>query len=285
MKSDGERNQEHQRYARRLAKLEAQSAAAFDRRRRYQEQGIGSRVMGIKRAQRVDNSRRVLSILVPFLIIMLLALYIVSPLSKIKKIQVTGNQDLSAAKVESAAQIKKGALIWRVLFQQKKLEQTAQKEKANPQVKTLKVSLTGPQSIKIQVTEYPIIGVIEHNGVNQLLIGNGRLTPVKNRSISNFVRYAGFEHHEKIMQQTARQIGRLPAAIRGGISEVTFAPTTSDTKRLRIYMNDGNEILVRSDNLNQKMRYYPSIASKMKANGVVDLQYGAFSYSYGTKDE
>lgn len=283
MKSDEERNQEHQRYARRLAKLEAQSAAAFDRRRRYQEQGIGSRVVGIKRAQRVDNSRRVLSILVPFLIIMLLALYIVSPLSKIKKIQVTGNQDLSAAKVESAAQIKKRALIWRVLFQQKKLEQTAQK--ANPQVKTLKVSLTGPQSIKIKVTEYPIIGVIEHNGVNQLLIGNGRLTPVKNRSISNFVRYAGFEHHEKIMQQTARQIGRLPAAIRGGISEVTFAPTTSDTKRLRIYMNDGNEILVRSDNLNQKMRYYPSIASKMKANGVVDLQYGAFSYSYGTKDE
>ena len=161
MKSDEERNQEHQRYARRLAKLEAQSAAAFDRRRRYQEQGIGSRVVGIKRAQRVDNSRRVLSILVPFLIIMLLALYIVSPLSKIKKIQVTGNQDLSAAKVESAAQIKKGALIWRVLFQQKKLEQTAQK--ANPQVKTLKVSLTGPQSIKIKVTEYPIIGVIEHN--------------------------------------------------------------------------------------------------------------------------
>ncbi len=283
MKSDEERNQEHQRYARRLAKLEAQSAAAFDRRRRYQEQGIGSRVVGIKRAQRVDNSRRVLSILVPFLIIMLLALYIVSPLSKIKKIQVTGNQDLSAAKVESAAQIKKGALIRRVLFQQKKLEQTAQK--ANPQVKTLKVSLTGPQSIKIKVTEYPIIGVIEHNGVNQLLIGNGRLTPVKNRSISNFVRYAGFEHHEKIMQQTARQIGRLPAAIRGGISEVTFAPTTSDTKRLRIYMNDGNEILVRSDNLNQKMRYYPSIASKMKANGVVDLQYVSFSYSYGTKDE
>ena len=283
MKSDEERNQEHQRYARRLAKLEAQSAAAFDRRRRYQEQGIGSRVVGIKRAQRVDNSRRVLSILVPFLIIMLLALYIVSPLSKIKSIQVTGNQDLSAAKVESAAQIKKGALIWRVLFQQKKLEQAAQK--ANLQVKTLKVSLTGPQSIQIKVAEYPIIGVIEHNGINQLLIGNGRLTPVKNRSISNFVRYAGFEHHEKIMQQTARQIGGLPAAIRGGFSEVTFAPTTSDTKRLRIYMNDGNEILVRSDNLNQKMRYYPSIASKMKENGVVDLQYGAFSYSYGTQDE
>lgn len=283
MKGDEERNQEHQRYARRLAKLEAQSAAAFDRRRRYQKQGIGSRVVGIKRAQRVDNSRRVLSILVPFLIIMLLAMYIVSPLSKIKNIQVTGNQDLSAAKVESAAQIKKGALIWRVLIQQKKLEQTAQK--ANPQVKSLKVSLTGPQSIKIKVAEYPIIGVIEHNGVNQLLIGNGRLAPVKNRSISNFVRYAGFEHHEKVMQQTARQIDRLPAAIRGGISEVTFAPTTSDTKRLRIYMNDGNEILVRSDNLNQKMRYYPSIASKMKANGVVDLQYGAFSYSYGTQDE
>ena len=87
------------------------------------------------------------------------------------------------------------------------------------------------------------------------------------------------------MQQTARQIGSLPSAIRDGISEVTFAPTTSDAKRLRIYMNDGNEILVRSDNLNQKMRYYPSIASKMKENGVVDLQYGAFSYSYDNQDE
>ena len=256
---------------------------AFDRRRRYQKQGIGSRVKGIKHAQQISNTRRVLSVLIPFVIILLLALYIVSPLSKITSIQVTGNQDLTAAKVESAAQIKKGALIWRVLSQQKKLEQTA--KKANPQIKSLKVSLTDPQSIRIKVTEYPIIGVIEHNGVNQLLIGNGRLSPVKNHSISNFVRYAGFGHHEKIMQQTARQIGSLPSAIRDGISEVTFAPTTSDAKRLRIYMNDGNEILVRSDNLNQKMRYYPSIASKMKENGVVDLQYGAFSYSYDNQDE
>lgn len=283
MNSDEKSNQEHQRYARRLAKLEAQSAMAFDRRRRYQKQGIGSRVKGIKHAQQISNTRRVLSVLIPFVIILLLALYIVSPLSKITSIQVTGNQDLTAAKVESAAQIKKGALIWRVLSQQKKLEQTA--KKANPQIKSLKVSLTDPQSIRIKVTEYPIIGVIEHNGVNQLLIGNGRLSPVKNHSISNFVRYAGFEHHEKIMQQTARQIGSLPGAIRAGISEVTFAPTTSDAKRLRIYMNDGNEILVRSDNLNQKMRYYPSIASKMKENGVVDLQYGAFSYSYDNQDE
>lgn len=280
---DERKNQEHQRYAERLAKLEARSVKAVDRRHRYQEQGIGSRVAGIKHEQRVSNSRRVLSLLIPFLLILLLALYIISPLSKIRTVQVTGNHDLTVAEVQQASKIKNGALIWRVLDQQKQLQTQARKN--NPQIKTLQVKLTGPQSVRVVVTEYPIIGIVERNGVNHLLIGNGKLCSVKNKKITNFVRYAGFNNHDKILRQTARQIASLPTAIRNGISEVTYAPTTLDNKRIRIYMNDGNEVLVRSDNLAKKMSYYPSIASKMSKNGVINMQVGAYSYSYGTAGE
>lgn len=283
MAKDQSQNSEHQKYAQRLAKLEAQSATAFDRRRRYLQKGIGQRVVGIKRDQRANNTKRVLSVLGPFLVVMLVAIYTVSPLSKINQIKVTGNSSLTAQEVMQASQIKKGAWIWRVVDQQAKIQTAARQ--ANPQVKTLRVKLTGLRSVEVKVTEYPIIGLIEHQGKNKLLIGSGRYSEVGDKDIANYIRYAGFERHEKVMRQTAKQLGELPSSIRGGISEVIFAPTTTDNLRLRLFMNDGNEVLVRSDNLKQKMSYYPSISSKMKEKGVIDLQYGAYSYPYDTKSE
>ena len=77
----------------------------------------------------------------------------------------------------------------------------------------------------------------------------------------------------------------MPKYIRQSISEVSYSPTKLNPDRLKLIMNDGNTVLVRADTLGEKMKYYPSIVSKMKGNGIIDLQYGAYSYNYGNKQK
>lgn len=47
-------------------------------------------------------------------------------------------------------------------------------------------------------------------------------------------------------------------------------------------MNDGNTVYATMDTFGSKINYYPGIAAQMPTKGVVDLQYGAYSYAYGT---
>lgn len=274
-------SREHARYAERLAILE--SRRVIDGREQFKKraQGLRHDLTGLQRYRLKSNLSRVLALVIPFTLVLLLMLYVVSPLSKVTRVQVVGNQELSAGAVQAASGIKPGAFIWRVLDQQRTLAQQAQT--SNPQIKSLKVALIGPQAVRVSVREYPVIGLVNHNGRQQLLLGNGKYRPVKGR-VDNFVTYAGFQHQPRLLKTTAQQVGHLPAMVRQGISEVTYSPTTVDHQRLRLYMNDGNTVYVRASQVAKKLAYYPSITVNMKQNGVVDLQFGAYSYDYGRKD-
>ncbi len=48
-------------------------------------------------------------------------------------------------------------------------------------------------------------------------------------------------------------------------------------------MTDGNTVLATLKTFGKKMIYYPGIAAQMQTKGIIDLQYGAYSYGYGSK--
>lgn len=279
MRSDG---QEHERYAERLAMLESRSVIDGRQQFKKRARGLKRDLTSLQRYRLKSNLSRTLALVIPFTLVLLVMVYVVSPLSKLTRVQVVGNQGLSVHEVESASGIKPGAFIWRVLDQQAVIAHGAQRK--NPQLKDLRVTMTGPRAVRVTVQEYPVIGLANHNGRQELLLGNGKYRPVTGRRVANFVTYAGFRHQPQLLKTTAKQVGRLPLMVRQGISEVTYSPTTVDHQRLRLYMNDGNTVYVKADQLAKKLAYYPSITANMKQNGVVDLQFGAYSYDYGQKD-
>ena len=50
-------------------------------------------------------------------------------------------------------------------------------------------------------------------------------------------------------------------------------------------MRDGNTVYGDLNTIGDKMGYYPAIAASMKNKGIIDLQVGAYSYDYGSKDK
>lgn len=93
---------EHHKYSQRLTELEKRSAAAQQRQqqRKPSKTHVGNKIRGIKIKRYVSNGERVLKLVVLFSVILLSMLYIISPLSKITTLHVTGNHDLTKEQVE-----------------------------------------------------------------------------------------------------------------------------------------------------------------------------------------
>lgn len=273
-------NNDNQRFSRRLSELAARGVKSAEHIEQHAQQHISTEAAHLNSVRRVANRHRLLSILIPFSLILLFALYIVSPLSQVKTVEVVGNDELSKQAVMNATGVRPGRYMYGLIDQQKKIEQQA--KTANHQVASVKIRLVGWRKLRLTVTENKILGLIIVHGQQRYLLTNGSWAPVSGR-VPNDVTYENFNGHVKELQQTARQLGKLPRSIRQGISTVRYSPTKVNPQRIKLFMNDGNTVLLTKNNLAEKMNYYPSIASQMNGNGVVDLQVGAYSYNYGDK--
>lgn len=279
----GEQAPEHKKYSQRLSELEKRSAAARQRqlKKKPPKAHIGNKIRGIKAKRYLFNGERVLKLVLLFTVILLLMLYIISPWSKINSLQVSGNNDLSVRQVEKETKIYPGRFIWGVYLSRHHLVKEAKYN--NPQIKDLQITVTGPQSVKIVVKENALLGTAVLNNDTYAVLANGHLQ--RSRVAANGTAYKRFDGHKAELEKTAAQIGKLKAAVRNGISSVNYQPTKEYPHRLIIYMRDGNTVYADLNTVGDKLAYYPGIAASMKEKGVIDLQVGAYSYSYGSHDE
>ena len=84
------------------------------------------------------------------------------------------------------------------------------------------------------------------------------------------------------VKKLAKEYVLLELTLRQNISQIIFSPNKDNANRLIIIMNDGNTVYATLNTFGEKINYYPGIAAQMPAKGIVDLQFGAYSYAYGT---
>lgn len=271
---------EHERYQGILRNLSQRTHDADDVNVKKRGADLHQSTPRFTKTLRQGNRERLLSLLIPFSLIFLGAIYVLSPFSKVAQITVAGRQNLTASQVTQATTIKQGDFIWRWYYQRDQISSIARRH--NRQIDRVKLELTGPRSLKIVVKEYPIVGLVQQPHGNRYLLASGKYIPAPAKP-KTFIRYQGYGKHTKLLTKTAQQVGQVSAPIRNGISEIVYSPVAENPERVIIYMNDGNTVYVRLSTLATKLRYYPSITSKMKQKGVVDLQYAAYSYAYGSQ--
>ncbi|MCC4367893.1 cell division protein FtsQ/DivIB [Limosilactobacillus reuteri] len=274
---------EHHKYSKRLTELEKRSAAAQQRqqKKKLSKTHVGNKIRGIKIKRYVSNGERVLKLVILFSLILLFMIYIISPLSKINTLHVTGNHDLTKEQVEKNTNIYPGRFIWGVYLTRHQLIKQAVRK--NPQIKSLRIEVTGPQSLRISVKENALLGTAVMNNDTYAVLADGQLQRTK--TADNGIAYKRFDGHKKALAATAAQLGKLKPAIRNGISSVSYQPTKEYPDRVIIYMRDGNTVYGDLNTIGDKMGYYPAIAASMKNKGIIDLQVGAYSYDYGSKDK
>lgn len=268
---------EHRRYSQRLARLEKQNNSGQAR----EHQPISNKVVGIKKQRRNSSKKRISVLVWIFGLVLLVMIYIISPLSKVTDITISGNNELSNERVEKATTIWRGRLIWTAFFAQRHLEHEAKIR--DPQIRSLKVKLRGPQSVHVAITENNLLGEGQIGKQKYAVLTNGQLqlTTAQNTNID----FKGFEKNREQLKILGQQLGKLKPVIYHGISSIEYQPTKESPHQIILYMKDGNTVKANLTNVGDKLKYYPSILTKMKGQGVVDLRVGAYSYDYGSKDK
>jgi len=204
---------------------------------------------------------------------------LLSPISAVKNIEVTGNSDLSKKEVLAAAKIHSRMSISELFTEQHFFIDSAKK---NPQISQLQIKYLAANVVQIHVKEIVKVGFVKVNDKYYYVLADGRYiaAPLGEFDQRNLPLYDNFKSHAKLKLVT-QQVGELSPALRNGISEVLWSPTKENAARVMLIMDDGNEVLVNANSLAKNMQYYPGMAVQVTEKGVVDLQVGAYFQPYG----
>lgn len=226
--------------------------------------------------------RRLLLIIAILSVPLLLAIYYVSPLSKLAAVTVIGAQAADEAQVAQAADFKVEAELWPQFFQRQ--EHIAAIKQANPRVKDVQISIQRLNHFQIDVTEYREVAFLAENNEYAPILENGKVMPEKQANAEANLPILENFTDETLIKNTLTQYDKLSQEIKAGISQIKSTPTDNNPELLTLFMNDQNQVIISVSNLAKQMKYYPQVAKDMTAKGVVDMEVGIYSYPYGSEE-
>ncbi|MFK5705117.1 cell division protein FtsQ/DivIB [Ligilactobacillus sp. LYQ139] len=225
--------------------------------------------------------RRALVLVIGFSFAVMVTVISVLPISRISSVRVTGTDNATGQAIVQASQLQPRQSLIMVYPRMVAVDRQI-KQKVNS-VRSVTVQIVGRQVV-LRVREYPIVGYQRKAGQYYKVLASGAVGQTKIQRINgNYPIFYGFKPRE--LRAMAAQVNRLPIKVRQAISEIHAQPNRIDPQRVHLYMNSGNEVIARVDTFAAKMKYYPVIAAKMKANGVVDFEVGAYSYPFSDKNK
>ncbi|KRL01417.1 cell division protein FtsQ/DivIB [Liquorilactobacillus capillatus] len=241
----------------------------------FKRERIGNKLPDLVRQRRKILYRHLTFNLVLFLVLGLIALYLILPISKVQKLMVSGTDQLTQKAIIKAGGVRTDNLIIKVLLNEEKIK-TSVKEKVT-EIKDVKLVIKGT-TVNYKVKEFPIVGYVAEKGKYYRLNSRGEVSKVRrDEAQGNYPLYYDFRNQRRLAA-LAKQIAGLPSNLRSAISEIHYTPSDVNSEKIKIYMNDGNEVIASISTLAQKMVYYPSIKAKASNKILVDFEVGAYSY-------
>lgn len=218
----------------------------------------------------------------------IISLYYISPLSRLDTVVVAGNATVPKEAIVQATSLKKNMDFW-----QARLDQDIPTEikQELPRIKSVKVSTTHLNSVKLTVEEYDEVAYVKTKQGYQLVLEDGTLE----RSVINdqklnqtYPILIGFKSN-KMRVKLIQMYNQISPSIQKKIKEIHYTPTKKNQEKITLYMKDDNQVIGSIFDLNDKIGYYPEVVKEMEKNGdipgVVDMIVGIYSYSLETKEK
>src|SRR5699024_2813027 len=195
---------------------------------------IEDRIPKLKEARKKKANRRLVFYLSIFFLLISIIVYLQSPLSQVKHIEVNGNKVLTDKEVIQKSGLALDANIWVVQKQgmKKKIEE-------HPVVEQVEVHRKLPQTIQVNVKEHRIIGYknakndYHHVLQNGMIITNEKITNRGDGPLLNDFK------EDAYLERMSSELNDVPDDIFNLISEITWTPTEKNKYKILLYMNDG----------------------------------------------
>lgn len=241
----------------------------------------------LKQLRKRKMRKRLWLLLSLFSFAILLIIYFQSSLSHVNVIDIKGADEVTEQSVIDASDIRSGDDLWHPVLFQKELAKSIQEKL--PQVKSVKVSLSGLNSLTISITEYKTVAYLSHEDQYYNILENGKILKESRKvTLGNKLIVRNFEEGEAL-DQFIDGLEELSPKIQNTISEVSYEPTDTNKYLINLYMNDGNKVIASIPDFYERLKYYAGIVEAIKEQrgnqkGVVDLEVGGFFEPYGSQN-
>ena len=220
---------------------------------------------------------RALPILFFSSILLILAVYFISPYSKLKNIEVMGNKHLSKTEVLAASSIQKNDYTLTTYLSQKAHAKNI--KLSSLWVEKAEIVYQFPVTFKIKVTEYRVVAY-DYSGEQYFPVlssGEEISSPVKKSQLPKS--YIRLDFSDKAMlKKFVQQLSGISDTIKSEIQTVQHTPSKATEDLLTITMTDGNKVLVPLSEVAKKLPYYEKIKPQLTETSVVNMEVGIFSY-------
>lgn len=235
---------------------------------------LEDRIPKLKEQRRKKANRRFIFYITLFFILILVIVYVQSPLSRISHIEIKGNNYTSKSKILSKTKLSEHPHYWDV--NPGKVES---KVESIPTIKKAQVNKAFPGTVTIQLTEFQRIAYLDKNGTYYPILENGTLRDplAKGKLPVNAPILIGWNEN-KALDHMAEQLSKTPPGILHAISEIHLSQTDRSDDKVVLYMNNGLKVVANIATFSNNIKAYPGIAENLPsdAKGTVHLQLGAY---------
>ena len=220
---------------------------------------------------------RAVTILVPSFLILFLSIYLLSPLSTMKHIEVTGTVQTTADQVREASGIRDSDYTISLLLNKDK---HAEMVKSNHWIESAKIVYQFPVHFTIEVKEFGIVAYSVSGDNYYPILSSGSIEPTAVNAANLPEKYISvlFNDEEQI-KTLISQLNEVSPEIKQEIEKIELAPSKVTSDLLKITMYDTDEILVPLSELGKKLPYYSKIKPQLTVPSGIDMEVGIYSYS------
>lgn len=213
-------------------------------------------------------------LLIVFSLIILVSSYFISPLSRIQKFVIRGNEGVVEQEVLAASNLKMNQSIFDVWHHENK---TAKKIERLPQVQHAEVALKNWNEVHVKLYEHKTVAYMPKGEKYRRVLENGViLNTAYVHSIGNQPLLNHFKEG-KALDKMIAELEKLDPNVLHMISEIEYLPEHANPLFVQVFMNNGNRVLASIPEFSEKMNYYPEMV-KLTDNqkGIFDMEVGVY---------
>ena len=224
---------------------------------------------------------RAVTILIPSLLVLFFSIYLLTPYSTLKNIEVTGTVETNADQIKEASGIRDSDYTFGLLFNKDK---HAEMIKSNHWIESASIHYQFPTNFTIQVKEYGIVAYYVSGEDHYPILSSGTVetSPVSLVSLPETYMSVLFNDEQQV-KTLIEQLAEVSPEIKQAIKTIELAPTSVTSDLLKITMYDTDEILVPLSELGKKLPYYSKIKPQLTVPSGIDMEVGIYSYSLTDK--
>ena len=224
---------------------------------------------------------RAVSILVPSVLVLLLSIYLLTPLSTIKHIEVKGNVQTQADDIKQVSGIQDSDYTLSLLWNK---EKHAEKIKSNHWIESAKIDYKFPTNFTIEVKEFEIVGYYVTGEDHYPILSSGTIdsSPVNLLNLPETYLTVTFNDEQQV-KELITGLSTISEDIKNQIQKIELAPSKATADLLKITMLDTDEILVPLSELSKKLPYYSKIKPQLAEPSFIDMEAGIYSTSLADK--